>query len=72
MTDVVSTVWVIGIGTGDPGLLTYEAAAALRQVDVFLVADKGGAKHDLVQADSASCSYIQSSTTPAVASKPNR
>ena len=64
MTDVVSTVWVIGIGTGDPGLLTYEAAAALRQVDVFLVADKGGAKHDLVQARRALCEHAIGDTHP--------
>lgn len=40
---------VIGIGTGDPGLVTHEAAAAMRGVDVFLVADKGEAKHELVE-----------------------
>ena len=39
---------VIGIGSGDPGQLTAEAVAAMNQVDVFLVADKGEAKHDLV------------------------
>ncbi len=52
---MVSTVWVIGIGTGDPGLVTYEAAEALRTVDVFLVADKGEVKHDLVEARRALC-----------------
>lgn len=40
---------VISIGTGDPGLLTQEAATALRSVDVFLLADKGGAKRELVE-----------------------
>jgi len=40
---------VIGIGSGNPDHLTREAIAALNQVDVFLVADKGVAKHDLVQ-----------------------
>jgi precorrin-6A synthase len=39
---------VIGIGSGSPDYLTREAAAALNQVDVFLVADKGPAKHDLI------------------------
>jgi precorrin-6A synthase len=40
---------VIGIGSGNPDYLTREAVAALNQVDVFLVADKGAAKHDLVK-----------------------
>ena len=40
---------VIGIGSGNPDHLTREAIAALNGVDVFLVADKGAAKHDLVK-----------------------
>jgi precorrin-6A synthase len=40
---------VIGIGSGSPEQLTREAVAALNRVDVFLVADKGPAKHDLVR-----------------------
>ena len=40
---------VIGIGSGSPDHLTREAVAALNRVDVFLVADKGAAKHDLVR-----------------------
>ena len=39
---------VIGIGSGNPDHLTREAVSALNRVDVFLVADKGAAKHDLV------------------------
>jgi precorrin-6A synthase len=38
---------IIGIGTGNLDHLTREAVAALNQVDLFLVADKGEAKHDL-------------------------
>jgi precorrin-6A synthase len=40
---------VIGIGSGDPDHLTREAVEALNRVEVFLVADKGAAKHDLVK-----------------------
>jgi precorrin-6A synthase len=40
---------VIGIGSGNPDHLTREAVAALNGVDVFLVADKGRAKRDLVK-----------------------
>lgn len=39
----------IGIGSGNPDHLTREAIAALNQVDVFLVADKGTVKHDLIK-----------------------
>jgi precorrin-6A synthase len=38
---------LIGIGAGAPELLTLEAIEAMRQVDVFLVIDKGEAKADL-------------------------
>lgn len=40
---------VVGIGTGNPAHLTREAVAALNEVDVFLVAAKGGDKDDLVR-----------------------
>lgn len=39
---------VIGIGAGDPDLITVHAVAALNEVDVFIVIDKGDAKDDLV------------------------
>jgi precorrin-6A synthase len=40
---------VIGIGSGNPDHLTKEAVAALNCVDVFLVADKGDVRHELVE-----------------------
>ncbi len=46
---------IIGIGMGNPAHLTGEAIAAMREVDVFLVADKGEAKSDLVAARRAVC-----------------
>lgn len=61
---MVSTVHVIGIGTGEPGLLTYEAAAALREVDVFLVADKGEVKQDLVEVRRALCEHVIGDSHP--------
>lgn len=45
---MVAAVLVIGIGTGDPNLLTLEAVAALNEVDVFLVADKGESRSELM------------------------
>jgi precorrin-6A synthase len=38
---------LIGIGAGDPRLVTFEAAEALRSADVFFVFDKGGGLADL-------------------------
>ena len=46
---------IIGIGAGNPAHLTGEAIAAMREVDVFLVADKGEVKADLVDARRALC-----------------
>src|SRR6476619_1537723 len=43
---------------GDPGQVTGEAAQALRTVDVFLVADKGGAASDLVAARQHVCDAL--------------
>ena len=44
----VRTVYVIGIGAGDPEHVTVQAINALNEVDVFFVLDKGPAKADLV------------------------
>ncbi|OZM76129.1 precorrin-6A synthase (deacetylating) [Pseudonocardia sp. MH-G8] len=41
------TVYVIGIGAGDPDHLTLEAVAAMNRTDVFFTIDKGDAKGDL-------------------------
>lgn len=38
---------IIGIGAGDPDHLTFQAAKAIAATDVFLLVDKGEAKHDL-------------------------
>jgi precorrin-6A synthase len=44
---VTRTVYVIGIGTGDPEHLTQQAIAAMNRVDVFITIDKGEVKGDL-------------------------
>jgi len=51
----VREIKVIGVGAGSPGHLTQEAIAALRAVDVFLVADKGSVKDELVAVRRAIC-----------------
>ena len=38
---------IIGIGAGDPDYITVQAVKALNRVDVFLLMDKGPAKHKL-------------------------
>jgi precorrin-6A synthase len=40
---------MIGMGAGDPEHLTMQAIAALNEVDVFFVMDKGGVKDDLAR-----------------------
>jgi precorrin-6A synthase len=43
----VRTIYVIGIGAGDPEHLTLQAVAAMNRVDVFFTIDKGEAGADL-------------------------
>jgi precorrin-6A synthase len=52
---VTVRVLVIGIGTGNLDHLTREAVAALNEVDLFLVADKGSAKRDLAELRARIC-----------------
>jgi precorrin-6A synthase len=49
---------VIGIGSGNPDHLTREAVAGLNRVDVFVVADKGAAKQDLVKLREELCQTL--------------
>ena len=44
---------LIGIGPGDPSFVTAQAAAAIAEVDVFIVIDKGDSKADLLGARQA-------------------
>jgi precorrin-6A synthase len=46
---------VIGMGTGDPDLLTVQAIEALNRVDVFFIPDKGGEKAELRERRLAIC-----------------
>lgn len=46
---------LIGIGAGSPDLLTQQAIAALNEVDVFLAADKGSSRDELVAVRKAIC-----------------
>lgn len=46
---------IIGIGAGSPRHVTLEAVDAMREVDVFLVPDKGEEKRDLVEVREALC-----------------
>ncbi|MGV9675245.1 precorrin-6A synthase (deacetylating) [Nocardia sp. NPDC003482] len=45
--------FVVGIGAGDPQQVTMQAAAALRQADVFFVIGKGERKRELVDVRAA-------------------
>lgn len=58
MTHSPRQVRVIGIGTGSPAHVTGQAVAAMRECDVFLVADKGEAKDELVAVRRAICEQL--------------
>ncbi|PRY63388.1 precorrin-6A synthase (deacetylating) [Knoellia remsis] len=49
---------VIGIGTGSPAHVTGQAVEAMRECDVFLVADKGEVKDELVAVRRAICEEL--------------
>ncbi len=53
--DLKRRINIIGIGLGSPGHLTGHAIAAMREVAVFIVADKGEVKEDLVAARRTIC-----------------
>lgn len=53
--DPARRVHVIGIGTGSPEHITAQASTALNEVNVFLVADKGGVTDELVAIRRAIC-----------------
>lgn len=55
---MIRRIRIIGIGMGSPGQVTREAADAIASVDVFLVADKGADKADLVAARQAICTEL--------------
>lgn len=55
---------VIGIGAGSPAHVTAQAAAALRSVDVFLVADKGARTDELTALRRSICEHVIGGTHP--------
>lgn len=48
-------IYVIGIGTGNPGHLTVQAIEALNRIDVFFLLDKGPEKDALLAVRKAIC-----------------
>jgi hypothetical protein len=53
--DDVRRLLAIGIGAGDPDLVTVQAVRALNEVDVFLVLDKGDSAVELMRAREHIC-----------------
>lgn len=54
------TIYIIGIGAGNPDFVTMQAIKALNQVDVFFFMDKGEAKQDLIHLRKEICErYIE-------------
>ncbi|GGL27032.1 precorrin-6A synthase (deacetylating) [Phycicoccus endophyticus] len=65
------TVQVIGIGPGSPAHVTAQAAAAMASCDVFLVADKGEAKDELVAVRRGLCEALLEPGTYRVVTVPD-
>lgn len=51
-------VHIIGVGLGSPSHLTGEAIAAMNEVDVFLVPDKGERKSELLELRRSLCEQV--------------
>ncbi|MGQ0630608.1 MAG: precorrin-6A synthase (deacetylating) [Sporichthyaceae bacterium] len=67
------TLFVIGIGAGDPDHLTLGAVAALSRLDVVFVIDKGEASGELVQLREQMCAdHIQRPYRVVTATDPSR
>ncbi|MGB9667890.1 MAG: SAM-dependent methyltransferase [Thermosulfidibacteraceae bacterium] len=48
---MLSKLYLIGIGPGDPKYLTLEARGLIEKLDLFLIPEKGGGKKELIQKD---------------------
>ena len=57
---------LIGIGTGNPGHLTFQGAEAMRQADLILIPRKGPDKADLADLRRAICERVLGPQAPIV------
>jgi precorrin-6A synthase len=62
---------VIGIGPGDPELVTVQAVRALQRVDVFFAPDKGEEKEDLAELRRTICARFIEGHPPRFVSFPD-
>jgi precorrin-6A synthase len=65
------TIFVIGIGAGDPDYLTLQAIKALNQVDVFFFIDKGSEKDDLIGLRTRICEEFIENTSYRIVHAPD-
>jgi precorrin-6A synthase len=63
----MTTLWLIGIGTGNPDHLTAEAARALNAADLILIPRKGAAKSDLAEVRELILSKVLTRPVPVAA-----
>ena len=60
----MTTLWLIGIGTGNPDHVTGEATRALNRADLILIARKGTAKSDLAEVRELILSQVLTAPVP--------
>ncbi len=60
----MTTLWLIGIGTGNPDHVTGEATRALNRADLILIPRKGTAKSDLAEVRELILSQVLTAPVP--------
>ena len=60
----MTTLWLIGIGTGNPDHVTGQAIKALNAADLILIPRKGTAKSDLAEVREQILSQVLTAPVP--------
>ena len=67
MTGAIHTLFLIGIGTGNPDHVTVQARKTMRDADLILIPRKGSAKSDLADLRREICDRVLHGQGPAIA-----
>lgn len=62
----MTKLYLVGIGTGNPHHVTYEAVSQLRQADIIIVPRKGSAKSDLADLRHQICDRLLGDDCPPI------
>lgn len=66
MSDAIHTLFLIGIGTGNPDHITVQGQKAMRKADLILIPRKGAAKSDLADLRREICDQVLQGQGPAI------